>query len=925
MATVVGKYPGVFPTITDLSQVVRATSTSVIAAVGEARKGSIFKRRLITSASQMASVYGQPDLKYGYMEHCMVCAFEESGEAYLVRVVADDSKYAALKVPSEGKTVPKFVEGYTLTEVDNSADESFFYKYEMEPDGTYKLDQSGNRIPVLDEFGNPVVDTETLFAVVGENPNEEDIRVRLTETTVIPSNKRATSTNCKAVPDEDGTVRYIATVSTGNIDNDLKEGDRVIITDCPISTYNGTFSVLSAQNGDVVSYPVTNGEATFYVEDLISDYASEVQTLYGNTVGWARNAAGERRFVFKETIPGYEEAEFDGRSVYVVPEGRVIEDLVTDEHFSVVIRGQEYEEGEWVADPDPYFVPGSSLEIGAPVYRIPDTRTEPVGTYNTDEYRVLSDIPHRFMKPGVEYFSRVTDGVAGIAESGQFYFTEKDLQFLKAGEILYTTSDLQTPLEFEGISDETGAVFDGAASLRTDSATGLVVKHQYVRSGTRLYSDAVRMTLVAIAQEGVYTFESVEPVVNTSYSFSYRLLSEPLDLHPQIGLRWVKSPDNSERKFDLSVFEVSNGVYNLLESFNDCTLYSGSDGFGNQTKVSIKVNENSEYIRIIMNESALSGEVKFPLMVSNTTGKLVGGYCSSAISSNDLSKGWDLFADTEQVTVNVLLHCGYTFGEGTPVEQKMLSIATQRRDCFAVLDVPSNVTQASPNTKVQDYRKNILGIDSYRAGLYTPWVEVYDSYSGVSNVAIPMSGFVGQVIARNDNQAGVWCAPAGLNRGQMICSTLSPVGLTQYYNESEQGSVYENGINYARKTSGIYVIWGQKTLQFKASAMDRINVARLVFYIETTLKNAAKWHLFELNTAYRRAQITMQFESFLEGIKASGGLYAYKVVCDETNNDDETRANNQMNIDIYIQPEYAAEFIRLQTVVQKAGATVGIM
>lgn len=925
MATVVGKYPGVFPTITDLSQVVRATSTSVIGAVGEARKGSIFKRRLITSTSQMASVYGQPDLKYGYMEHCMVCAFEESGEAYLVRVVADDSKYAALKVPAEGNPVPKFIEGYTLTEMENSADESFFYLYEMEPDGSYKLDPSGNRIPVLDEFGNPVVDSSTLFAVVGENPNEEDIRVRLTETTVIPSNKRASATTCKAVVDEQGNVKYIATVSTGNIDNDLKEGDKVIITDCPVSTYNGTFSVLSAQNGEVTSYPVTNGEATFYVEDFIPDFASEVQTLSGNTIGWAKNANGERRFLFKETIPTYDEAAFDGRPVFVTPEGRLIEDLVTAEHFSTVIRGQEYSDGEWIADPDPYFVPGTTLEEGAPVYRIPDVGTEPVGTYNTTDYRVLSDIPHRFLKPGVEYSSRVTDGVIGTAEAGQFYYQEKDLQFLKAGEILYTGADLKTPLTFEGISDENGAVFDGVASLRTDLLTGLVIKHHYVRSGTRLYSDAVRMTLVAIAQEGVYIFEDSEPVVNTSYSFSYRLLNEPLDLNPQIGLRWVKSPDNSERKFDLSVFEVANGIYNLLESYNDCTLYSGSDGFGNQTKVSIKVNENSEYIRIVMNESALSGDVKFPLMVSNTTGKLVGGYCSSAISTYDLSKGWDLFADTEQVTVNVLLHCGYTFGEGTPVEQKMLSIANKRRDCFAVLDVPSNVTQASPNTKLQDYRKNILGIDSYRAGLYSPWVEVYDSYSGVSNVAIPMSGFVGQVIARNDNLAGVWSAPAGLNRGQMICPTLSPVGLTQYYTNEEQGSIYENGINYARKTSGMYVVWGQKTLQFKASAMDRINVARLVFFIETTLKNAAKWHLFELNTAYKRAQVTMQFESFLEGIKASGGLYDYKVVCDETNNDDETRANNQMNIDIYIQPEYAAEFIRLQTVIQKAGATVGIM
>ena len=106
--------------------------------------------------------------------------------------------------------------------------------------------------------------------------------------------------------------------------------------------------------------------------------------------------------------------------------------------------------------------------------------------------------------------------------------------------------------------------------------------------------------------------------------------------------------------------------------------------------------------------------------------------------------------------------------------------------------------------------------------------------------------------------------------------------------------------------------------------MDRINVARTVMYIETTLRDAARYHLFENNTAYERMQITLQFNNFLDEILNAGGLSKYTVVCDTSNNTPQVIQNNQLVIDIYLWPVYCAEVIKLNTIVMGADAQVSV-
>ena len=206
--------------------------------------------------------------------------------------------------------------------------------------------------------------------------------------------------------------------------------------------------------------------------------------------------------------------------------------------------------------------------------------------------------------------------------------------------------------------------------------------------------------------------------------------------------------------------------------------------------------------------------------------------------------------------------------------------------------------------------------------MFSPWIKTFDAVQGRANFIMCPSAYIAKIMGASDP----WLAPAGLNRGVLSSSTVSPTGLTEYYDVTTGGILYtDNQINCIIREKGTgYINWGQRTLQKKPSALDRINVARTIIYIETVLRDAARFHLFENNTAYERLQVEMQFGTFLQQILAADGIQQYKVICDESNNTPAVINSNQMVIDIYLWPSYTAEVIHLNTYVMATGATVSI-
>ena len=173
------------------------------------------------------------------------------------------------------------------------------------------------------------------------------------------------------------------------------------------------------------------------------------------------------------------------------------------------------------------------------------------------------------------------------------------------------------------------------------------------------------------------------------------------------------------------------------------------------------------------------------------------------------------------------------------------------------------------------------------------------------------------VYAKSDSLSHEWFAPAGLNRGGLTSVVETKGRLTH----SERDTLYENRINpIAQFPAQGVVVFGQKTLQGKPSALDRGNVRRLLIRVRKFIASTSRFLVFEQNTATTRNRFLNIVNPFLEQVQANSGLSAFRVVMDESNNTPDVVDRNQLVGQIFLQPTRTAEFIVLDFVVQPSGA-----
>jgi len=201
--------------------------------------------------------------------------------------------------------------------------------------------------------------------------------------------------------------------------------------------------------------------------------------------------------------------------------------------------------------------------------------------------------------------------------------------------------------------------------------------------------------------------------------------------------------------------------------------------------------------------------------------------------------------------------------------------------------------------------------------MYYPWVKILDATVN-KFVWVPPSVVVPGVIAFNDKVAFPWFAPAGLNRGSL--NTVADVYTRLTH--SERDELYEGKVNPIAvfPNTGVCV-WGQKTLQTKPSALDRINVRRLLIKLKKFIASSTKYLVFENNTTATRNRFLNTVNPYLETVQSQQGLYAFKVVMDESNNTPDVVDRNQMKGEIFLQPAKAAEFIIVDFNIMRTGAS----
>ena len=209
------------------------------------------------------------------------------------------------------------------------------------------------------------------------------------------------------------------------------------------------------------------------------------------------------------------------------------------------------------------------------------------------------------------------------------------------------------------------------------------------------------------------------------------------------------------------------------------------------------------------------------------------------------------------------------------------------------------------------------GIDSSYAATYWPWVQTIDPDLG-DQVWVPASTMIPGVFAFNDNSSEAWFAPAGLNRGGLSTVIRAERKLTN----GNRDTLYQGNVNpIATFPNTGVVVFGQKTLQKRASALDRVNVRRLLIELKSYISQIADQLVFEQNTIATRNNFLSQVNPYLESVQQRQGLYAFKVVMDDTNNTPDVIDRNQLVGQIYIQPTRTAEFIYLDFNILPTGAT----
>jgi len=290
----------------------------------------------------------------------------------------------------------------------------------------------------------------------------------------------------------------------------------------------------------------------------------------------------------------------------------------------------------------------------------------------------------------------------------------------------------------------------------------------------------------------------------------------------------------------------------------------------------------------------------------------------SNVSISTVAAGYDLFGSAEDVDISLIL-TGKSFG-GVHGEQLgnyiVDNIAEVRKDCVVFISpskdtVVNNVGYEASN--IITFRNSSR--DTSYAVLDSGYKKMYDRYNDIYRW-IPMNGDIAGLCVRTDTTNDPWWSPAGFNRGQI----KNIIQLAYNPRKAERDLLYKSGVNPVVTFPGQgTVLFGDKTMQSKPSAFDRINVRRLFIVLEKSISTASKFTLFEFNDAFTRSQFRSLITPYLRDIKGRRGITDFLVVCDESNNTGEVIDRNEFVGDIYIKPAHSINFIQLNFVAVRTG------
>jgi phage tail sheath protein FI len=475
-----------------------------------------------------------------------------------------------------------------------------------------------------------------------------------------------------------------------------------------------------------------------------------------------------------------------------------------------------------------------------------------------------------------------------------------------------------------------------------------VVTGSYTSATSTTISNYLNSSSASFALE---TISEGEIMNNSGSMVSGSLVSGSVN-----NIRWeITNSNTGSGTFNVLVRRGNDTTANkvVLEAWNNLTLDPNSNRYiskvigdqklqynstTEQMEISGVYPNNSRYIRVktvtnstpnYFNANGVAVSAYTASIPVNGSGSLGGSFTGATGTASSSIKLYDeigvntqgltgdnydnmvtLLGNPEAYQFNVLFTPGLLNDTHTAQVTNIINNTIARGDSMYVMDLgiygsslPEAVTQAQTR-------------DTSYAATYWPWVRIIDPATG-KHVWVPASTVIPGVYAFNDKVSAPWFAPAGINRGGLSTVLQAELKLTQ----GNRDTLYSNNINpIATLPQQGVVVYGQKTLQKAQSALDRVNVRRLMIELKSYIRQIADTVVFEQNTIATRNSFIARVTPFLEGIQQKQGLYAYKVVMDDTNNGPAVIDQNQLVGQIYIQPTRTAEFISLDFILMPTGA-----
>ena len=513
------------------------------------------------------------------------------------------------------------------------------------------------------------------------------------------------------------------------------------------------------------------------------------------------------------------------------------------------------------------------------------------------------------------------------------------------------------------------SIFGGAVESGSDSynyLTGVSVYNYFQNGGESV--------LVTRVTSGSFSSAESTPITNfnTSSSFTLETLSEgnimnnsgseskgALTLGTADNVRWeIASVNTSSGQFSLLVRRGNdnNRDKTILETWTNLSLDPKAPNYieaviGNSKKVVMtdgginyiqnqgSFRNKSSYVRVKSvttktpdyfdnNGTAKTAyTASLPIVGSGSFTSAIGGLFNTASAANfyenvstadiqgltagDYATAVSLMANKDEYVYNSISVPGVTSQNGASVVSSLANNSVNRGDNISIIDLVNYAANVGTVTN------QAAAFDSSYATTYWPWCQTIDPETG-KQVWVPASVMIPGVYAYTDASADAWFAPAGLTRGALGTVIRAERKLPS----STRDTLYEANVNPIATfpNSGV-VVFGQKTLQKRASALDRVNVRRLLIAVKSYVSQIANTLVFEQNSMSTRNNFLTQVNPYLESVQQRQGLYAFKTVMDESNNGPDVVDRNQLVGQIFLQPTKTAEFVLLDFNVTPTGAT----